>query len=100
MGNISLKGLFSEEISAPEYQLKERWDIKDDQDWVMFQEHLTAALPSFQEAKSKGVDVLAQSIAQALRSAGLSAVGLKKARPRGSYLSRSLSLADFGKREF
>ena len=87
---LVLKDCFRRKVLRQNIRTKERWDISDDQDWVMFQEHLTAALPSFQEAKSNGVDALAQSITKALRNAGLSAVGLKEARPRGSYLSRSL----------
>ena len=74
---LVLKDYFRKKVLRKNVRAKERWDIKEDQDWNTFQEHLTAALPSFNEAKSKGVDVLAQSIAQALRSAGLPLKGLR-----------------------
>ena len=74
----------------PSVQKKEKWDIKEGQDWSVFEAAVSKLLPAVDDATEMNVDTLASKVAEALWSAGISAIGKRSVRPKTSVWSRLL----------
>ena len=69
---------------------KEKWNIKEDQDWSIFQTTVASELPSLPDALNMNVNELATAISSALYAAGVSTIGFRSTRPKLSMWSRQL----------
>ena len=69
---------------------KKKWNIKEGQDWSLFQTSVSSELPSLPEALKMSVYELATAISTALYTSGVSAIGFRSSRPKLSMWSRQL----------
>ena len=87
---LVLKDSFRRKVLRPVKKERKKWDIKEDQDWSLFESEVSNILPSYQDASRLDVNDLATTVSQALRIGGEAAIGYKTTKPRSSYISRSL----------
>ena len=73
----------------PRPRRKETWNIKDDQDWSVFQAAVLANMPA-DDVSNLDVDDLAALVASALRTAGMTSFGFKRQHSGKSMHSQTL----------
>ena len=69
---------------------KKKWNIKEDQDWSLYQASVTSKLPTLPEALRMNTNELATAISTAMYSSGVSTIGFRSSRPKTTMWSRQL----------
>ena len=87
---LVLKDKFKRLRIKPCAKKREKWNISEDQDWSQFSNDLLKYLPSSSSYQTMSVNQLSTCIANALYSAGQSAIGFKSESRMKSRRSRNL----------
>ena len=87
---LTVEDKFKRKQLVNTHKTKKKWNIKEDQDWSLYQASVASELPTLPVAQKMNTNELATAISAALYSSGVSTIGFRSCRPKLSMWSRQL----------